>query len=438
METTLKFVHESSRLFPSSLSSEGIQFDRYFHMETPEQLSFDSLEQHEDNSTKLALIPYTDYHLINAKDFSFPKRRFFILSVVVHLLFAGYAVTIVVEKLTKPEVIEVTYDAPAPAAVPLQASYSQPEPPAIESTPVEPVVSESEPVVVVKPKSAPKPQAKAISKPAPAAKSQIFAAAVPAKTSSPAKTVSEAEPLATVSDIEIPALTAVSDEAAAAPSMKEIETDFDKIDEKQNEHMLAAAKVDTKLLEDSISELEESSKEVAQEPSELDALASERLNNLKQQKSELKKSQVASAGPVVHSTKAKTDRVNSAGNSENESASKVATTAGIGSQSEGIVRKLEDLKQKPGNPRPLYDSQDRKNGLSGTIIINAYVTKEGNLTLFRLIQSTGHRNLDRKTLSALKNWKFYPGQEGWVELPFKWDLKGGVQEDHARLRRVAR
>ncbi len=388
-------------------------------METPVQLSFDSLLEQQDHSATLALIPHTD---LTVKEFRFPKRRFFILSILVHIAFAGYAVTLVVEKMSKPEVIEVTYESPAPAAMPMQASYSEPTPPAIESIPE------------------PEPVAKPIAKPTNAIPKT---AAVPVQTQATkatrATTTSEAEPLASISDIEVPVLTAVSEEQAAAPSMKEVDTDFDKIDEAQNEKLIAATKVDTKLLEDSISELEESSKEVSQEPSNLDALAAERLNHLKEQKLELKKSHLASAGPaVVTSKQSTTEKVNSAGVSEEPTETRVTTQAGVGSESEGVVRKLEDLKQKPGNPRPIYDAPDRKNGLAGTIIINAYVTKDGNLTLFSLIQSTGHRNLDRKTLSALKNWKFYPGQEGWVELPFKWDIKGGVQEDYARLRRVAK
>ena len=35
--------------------------------------------------------------------------------------------------------------------------------------------------------------------------------------------------------------------------------------------------------------------------------------------------------------------------------------------------------------------------------------------------------LNGKTLKALKGWKFYPGQEGWVEIPYRWTLKGGAQ-----------
>ncbi len=99
------------------------------------------------------------------------------------------------------------------------------------------------------------------------------------------------------------------------------------------------------------------------------------------------------------------------------------------------VRALDQLRQMPGNPKPQYDSQERLKGHMGVVVFQAFVTKEGQLTDFQLLKSSGHRNLDAKTLKALKQWKFYPGQEGSVELPFNWNLKGGPQEMPAFLRR---
>jgi len=99
------------------------------------------------------------------------------------------------------------------------------------------------------------------------------------------------------------------------------------------------------------------------------------------------------------------------------------------------IRSLDQLRQMPGNPRPSYSTEERLLRHQGEIILYAYVSKQGDLSKFKMIQSTNYRNLDAKTLAALKKWKFYPGQEGWVELPFKWDLKGGVQEVPTTLRR---
>lgn len=99
------------------------------------------------------------------------------------------------------------------------------------------------------------------------------------------------------------------------------------------------------------------------------------------------------------------------------------------------VRSLEELRQVPGNPKPQYSVEERMQRQQGLVAFHAYITKSGQPSQFRLTQSTGYRNLDGKTLAALKKWKFYPGQEGWVEIPFKWDIKGGVQEIPTLLRR---
>lgn len=109
---------------------------------------------------------------------------------------------------------------------------------------------------------------------------------------------------------------------------------------------------------------------------------------------------------------------------------------GTGLGGVGAVRALEDLKQMPGNPKPTYDHQERLLGHQGSARFLAYINKEGRTSQFRLLQSTGYRNLDAKTLAALKKWRFYPGQEGWVEIPIQWNLKGGVQEMPTLLRRA--
>lgn len=99
------------------------------------------------------------------------------------------------------------------------------------------------------------------------------------------------------------------------------------------------------------------------------------------------------------------------------------------------IRSLDQLRQYPGNPKPQYANEERLAGHQGKITLIAYVNKNGTLSNFKMLQSTGWQNLDRKTLMALKQWKFYPGQEGWVELPFSWDLRGGPQQMPTYLRR---
>ena len=91
----------------------------------------------------------------------------------------------------------------------------------------------------------------------------------------------------------------------------------------------------------------------------------------------------------------------------------------------------------PGNQRPQYDAEDRLHQRQGEVAFLAYVSRDGSVVSYKMMKSSGHRELDAKTLKAIKGWKFYPGQEGWVEIPFKWDLKGGPQEMPTTLRRRA-
>lgn len=99
------------------------------------------------------------------------------------------------------------------------------------------------------------------------------------------------------------------------------------------------------------------------------------------------------------------------------------------------VREIADLRQRPGNPLPRYSDIERLRRHEGEVTYLAFVTAEGRLTNFILTQSSGFSNLDQKTLNSLKSWRFYPGQEGWVEIPQVWVLTGEAEEAPAQLRR---
>ncbi|MFN3455232.1 MAG: TonB family protein [Pseudobdellovibrio sp.] len=109
-----------------------------------------------------------------------------------------------------------------------------------------------------------------------------------------------------------------------------------------------------------------------------------------------------------------------------------ATGSGAG---QGKVRSIDQLRQMPGNPMPQYSVDERLNQQQGKVTFQAYVTPDGRLTQFKRLNSTGYENLDSKTLTALRKWKFYPGQEGWVEIPQVWSLKGDVEQAPTLLRR---
>lgn len=99
------------------------------------------------------------------------------------------------------------------------------------------------------------------------------------------------------------------------------------------------------------------------------------------------------------------------------------------------VRSVESLRQVPGNPKPQYATDERLRREQGKVIFYAFVTARGTLENFKLVQSTGYKNLDGKSLAALRKWKFYPGQQGWVEIPQIWNLKGDAENMPTLLRR---
>ncbi len=99
------------------------------------------------------------------------------------------------------------------------------------------------------------------------------------------------------------------------------------------------------------------------------------------------------------------------------------------------IRAVTALRQRQGNPLPRYSDFERLRRHEGQVTYLAYVTEEGRLTDFILEESSGHANLDQKTLSALKGWRFVQGQEGWVEIPQVWILTGEAEQLPTQLRR---
>ncbi|MBC7741584.1 MAG: TonB family protein [Bdellovibrionaceae bacterium] len=178
-----------------------------------------------------------------------------------------------------------------------------------------------------------------------------------------------------------------------------------------------------------------------------DALAATRNKNAASL-AEMKATEQAAAQKAAREAQLAAAAAAEAEAARNKGAGENAASEGRGNGSEGEdqasavvagepngVRSLDQLKQIPGNPKPQYSNEERLRRQNGDVVFYAFITKTGSPTQFKMVQSTGHRNLDVKTLAALKKWKFYPGQQGWVEIPFKWDLKGGVQEMPASLRR---
>ena len=282
----------------------------------------------------------------------------------------------------------------AAAPVVEQAPATPAPAPVVKAAPAPPQIAKALPVAAAKPKAAPSN---------PEATQAISPVVVPVL-----ETADLAEPVS-------------ENEAPAELSDEDIAGDLDKVDQ---EHAEKAVALQNELEKETEKDIQDQNAKLAALQTETEqesaALASENA-----QKRADEKAALAAATAARIAAEAEAEKIASASGTEN----------GTG-KGTGEIRALEDLKQISGNKRPAYDADDRLKGRQGEVAFLAYVAKNGGIAEFKLIKSSGHRQLDAKTLKALRDWKFQPGQEGWVEIPFKWDLKGGPQEMPATLRRA--
>lgn len=317
-------------------------------------------------------------------------------------------------------------------ALPSQGTQMASAPaPSLEATP-EPLDEPTAPVVATPPPARPK----AVVKAAPAPVAKRSAPAVVAKS---APTAPREEVPAQIDDIESPVLVAppvVPEEQSIDP--EEIETAVGKVDE---DHGKAVAAAQTQLDDDAKQLDEEQEKQLeaanAQAEQEKAAMAA-KAEALRKKNAQA----AAAAAALAAQQSAAAQAAKEAREAEGRARAKAANE-GDGSGDSGVlaaapaqgtpggVRTLEQLRQMPGNPKPTYSEQERLANQSGDAVFLAYIDRSGVPTQLRQTRSTGHANLDQKTIDALKQWKFYPGQEGWVEIPIHWDIKGGPQERSA-------
>jgi len=93
-----------------------------------------------------------------------------------------------------------------------------------------------------------------------------------------------------------------------------------------------------------------------------------------------------------------------------------------------------DLKQVNGNIPPRYPVEARRSGRQGKVILNYYVTEDGLVKDVRIIQSSGHADLDREAVRAIGRYRYVRGQAGWTEHPVEFSLRGDFAPSPSRLR----
>lgn len=389
--------------------------------------------------------------------------RFLTVSATIHMAAILVIAMMTVPLVEQPQVETITFeieDAPKPLAA--RGSYTPPTKGGPTSLPQElpqkaepavaaPAIADvggAEDIVVAQPKATAKAvPVKSVAKAVPSK-----AASAPVKSTTAAKTTFKAVP-ATIDDLEAPSL---DDGALASATVKsdyeeDFNEDFSRVDqasqnkilnERSQMDALAASLADEQ--ESELNALDEENKAFADKMAATSqnlrqknanaiaaAEASERAAAAHRAEQEAKARAAAQAAALT--------RVSNEGSGGGTGTGKGRGHGSQGSSQAGLpqgVRSLDQLRQRPGNPHPQYSREERLAGHAGNVAFLAYISKDGIPTQFRMMKSTGYQSLDSKTLDALKKWRFYPGQEGWVELPFNWDLKGGPQEDGGLLRRA--
>lgn len=280
------------------------------------------------------------------------------------------------------------------------------------------------------------------------------AKAAPAKASTAPKAAPIKAVAATIDDIDSPTLDeAILEQAKVVRGYDDdLGTDFSDVDNKANSKVAALAdqlkKQNQELAEENDAFLNSLSEQTSKDSEAL--LAANRARRAKDYAgiAAAKESENAAAARALALAQARAAALKNSGNGSGQNNGQgFGKVEGRGAGNNGEnqssaalsgspqgVRKLEQLRQKPGNPIPQYSEDERLNGHQGNVVYNAYVDNSGSLVKFRQLSTTGYTNLDTKTLNALRKWKFYPGQEGWVELPFGWSLKGGAKAVGGTLR----
>lgn len=374
---------------------------------------------------------------------------FVVVSTVTHVALAAGVLALNVQsqrrvsEVTQIEVTTPAESSPAPldSQAPIQSeTIKQAEAPLPEKANAEAPSAPAQPVMVQKAIPTSLPAAKHTARTQPVAP---VAKATPTQEESPVLA-----PIAEESQLQVPV-----EESKPELKDEDIAEDLQKVDQEENakvaavhEELSQKANEEMKEQDAKIAALEKANQEEsdhmaeeqkAQQERERQALAAAATERVAREAQAAREAEQARAAEAAK--QAEEARLAEQAKAQAIVAGQAPTGTGRGagegqSSAQGDVRALSELKQMPGNKAPQYDSDDRLQGRQGEVAFLAYVSQSGFVTQFKLLQSSGHRVLDAKTLKAIKGWKFYPGQEGWVEIPFKWDLKGGPQEMPMRLR----
>jgi protein TonB len=200
--------------------------------------------------------------------------------------------------------------------------------------------------------------------------------------------------------VEAPLTDATADEAPALPKEAVIQHDTEARPLEEGEHQEAAA-----------------SEDPAQEPQ-----ASAPAAAAQAEATPSEPAPVASAAPEVAAPQ--TTAAAPAQPSEPAQVAGNPPTEGVPAYgTPGTTLDESKLTEAFGNHKPSYPWMARLRRQQGTVVIRAFIKKDGTIEQATVDQSSGSSLIDQEALASYGRWKYKPGLSGWVLKPFKFSLK---------------
>jgi len=110
------------------------------------------------------------------------------------------------------------------------------------------------------------------------------------------------------------------------------------------------------------------------------------------------------------------------GSSKNPGQSETTLFAKASSETMGKTGKYQ-------NPPPQYPALAERNGWEGTVMLKAFVEKEGRASQVLVDRGSGFKILDSAALKTVRKWQFEPGRMGgvvvssWVKIPIRFRIE---------------
>ncbi len=119
--------------------------------------------------------------------------------------------------------------------------------------------------------------------------------------------------------------------------------------------------------------------------------------------------------------------------SKSDAAEKPGTSDGIKTPipvygTPGTTIQENQVTEKYGNRTPNYPWMSRLRRQQGTVVVRAYINKDGLVQSAAVQQSSGSPLLDKEALEKFTQYKYKPGKQGWLDKPFKFSLVDAVKK----------